>query len=286
MHEEQLYLNLIQKIINEGEERTDRTGTGTYSLFGEKLEFDLRTGFPLLTTKKMFVRGIIEELLFFLRGQTDGQILLEKKVKIWEYYGSKKHFELSGIQREENDLGPIYGFNWRHFGCPYVDSKTDYEGQGIDQLQNVINEIKTNPFSRRLLISAWDPVSVKQAALPPCHVLFQFYVSKNKELSLQMYQRSADIGLGVPFNIASYSLLLMIVANMCNLTAKKLIISFGDVHVYKDHIVELKKQIERKPKPKPKMTIQKKIENFESLEFKDFLLTNYVYDNPIHLRLS
>lgn len=287
MQDEQGYLALVDKVMKFGENRDDRTGTGTLSLFGERLEFDLTTGFPLLTTKKMFFRGIVEELLFFIRGQTDGRILLDKKVKIWEYYGSKEHFEKSNIKREENDLGPIYGYNWRHFGFPYQDCHTDYKGKGVDQLKNVIEDIKNNPYSRRLLVSAWDPVTIKEAALPPCHVLFQFYVSPEKKtISLQMYQRSADLGLGVPFNIASYALLLFIVGSLTKLKPSKLIICFGDVHIYKDHLLGLKEQLQRKPKPKPKLVTKRILSSLEDIKTDDFLLVNYISDNAIHLHLS
>lgn len=216
-HQEYQYLELIDDIIKTGYRKDDRTGTGVVSKFGGQMRFDLSKSFPLLTTKDVYWKGVVEELLWFIRGETDSKTLSEKKVKIWDANGSREFLDNLGFKdREEGDLGPVYGFQWRHFGAKYKDKKTDYTGQGVDQLQWVINEIKNNPTSRRIIMSAWNPVDIPIMALPPCHVLVQFYVAGGK-LSCQLYQRSCDMGLGVPFNIASYSLLCCMIADViCN----------------------------------------------------------------------
>ena len=213
-HEEQQYLDLVRKIIETGALKTDRTGVGTYSLFGTTMRYDLEHSFPLLTTKKVFWKGVVEELLWFLRGSTDGKLLSEKGVKIWDGNGSREFLDNLGFKdRREGDLGPVYGFQWRHFGAQYVDCDTNYKGQGVDQIQQVIEMIKKNPDSRRLIVNAWNVKDLPLMALPPCHVMFQFYV-ENGRLSCLLYQRSCDIGLGVPFNIASYALLTCLIAKV------------------------------------------------------------------------
>ncbi|XP_027354787.1 bifunctional dihydrofolate reductase-thymidylate synthase isoform X3 [Abrus precatorius] len=214
-HEEYMYLRLVQDIISEGSTRDDRTGTGTLSKFGCQTRFNLRRSFPLLTTKKVFWRGVVEELLWFISGSTSAKALQEKGIHIWDGNASREYLDRIGLtEREEGDLGPVYGFQWRHFGAKYVNMHTDYSGQGFDQLLDVINKIKHNPDDRRIILSAWNPADLKLMALPPCHMFAQFYVA-NGELSCQMYQRSADMGLGVPFNIASYALLTCMIAHVC-----------------------------------------------------------------------
>jgi len=207
LHEEYQYLKLVDEIMEKGVRMDDRTGVGTLSVFGTMMRFDLRTSFPLLTTKRVFWRGVVEELLWFVKGDTNGKHLSEKGIKIWEGNGSREFLDKRGLShREEGDLGPVYGFQWRHFGAKYVDMHTDYSGQGVDQLAECIKKIKEDPADRRIIMSAWNPADLNLMALPPCHMFCQFYVA-NGELSCLMYQRSCDMGLGVPFNIASYSLL-------------------------------------------------------------------------------
>ncbi|XP_066998804.2 thymidylate synthase isoform X2 [Anabrus simplex] len=217
-HEEYQYLEQIQRIITCGVKRDDRTGVGTLSLFGAQMRYSLRNGvFPLLTTKRVFWRGVVEELLWFIRGSTNAKELQEKKIHIWDGNSSRQFLDSLGFtDREEGDLGPVYGFQWRHIGAKYVDMHTNYSGEGLDQLKEVIDTIRTRPFDRRIIMCAWNPMDIPKMALPPCHCLVQFYVANN-ELSCQLYQRSADMGLGVPFNIASYSLLTYMIAHVTGL---------------------------------------------------------------------
>lgn len=217
-HEEYQYLNIIKKVIKEGTRKDDRTGVGTLSIFGTQMRFTLRDNvFPLLTTKRVFWKGVLEELLWFIRGSTNAKELTEKNVHIWDANSSRNFLDSSGFtDREEGDLGPVYGFQWRHFGAEYKDMHTDYSGQGIDQLEQIIDKIRHSPNDRRIIMTAWNPIDIPKMALPPCHCFVQFYVS-NGELSCQLYQRSADMGLGVPFNIASYSLLTYMLTHITNL---------------------------------------------------------------------
>lgn len=213
-HEELQYLSLIKEVLSSGNSRDDRTGTGTISKFGGMMRFDLKNSFPLITTKDVFWRGVVEELLWFIRGDTNAKNLSEKGVKIWDGNGSRSFLDTLGLQhRQEGDLGPVYGFQWRHFGAKYENMFSDYQNKGIDQIKDLISRIKKDPYSRRLILSAWNPVDLSIMALPPCHVMAQFYVEEGR-LSCGMYQRSADIGLGVPFNIASYALLTAILAEV------------------------------------------------------------------------
>lgn len=250
---EQAYLNLIEECIEQGDYRVDRTKVGTYSLFGKQLIFDLNGGvLPLLTTKKIMVKSILKELLWIMMGKTDANILNENGVKIWNDNGSRNFLDEHGFKnRKEGDLGPIYGFQWRYAGAEYVDSQTNYYGQGCDQLKQVIEKLKTNPTDRRMIICSWNVPQIQEMALPPCHCLVQFYVRGQKYLDCQLYQRSADLGLGVPFNIASYSFLMYVIGKWCNLTPGKFIHNFGDVHVYSNHVEQLKVQLTRKPFPFP-----------------------------------
>lgn len=249
---------------------------GTKSIFGAQMRFDLRNDtFPLLTTKKTFFRGIAEELFWFIKGSTDAKILQDKNVRIWDGNSSREFLDKSGFHdRREGDLGPVYGFQWRHFGAKYTTCDDDYAGQGIDQLNDVINRIKSNPNDRRIIMSAWNPVDIPQMALPPCHCLVQFYVA-NDELSCQLYQRSADMGLGVPFNIASYALLTYMIAHVTKLKPGDFVHTLGDAHIYLNHIDPLKEQIQRHPRPFPKMRIRRQVDSIEDFGIDDFEIIDY-----------
>jgi thymidylate synthase len=249
------YLDLMRTILDEGHYKADRTGTGTYSIFGYQMRFDLQKGFPLLTTKKLHLRSIIYELLWFLRGDTNIQYLHDHNVTIWDEWAD-----------ENGDLGPVYGKQWRSWVAP--------DGRVIDQITSLIEQIKRNPDSRRLIVSAWNPADVDQMALPPCHTMFQFYVS-NGELSCQLYQRSADVFLGVPFNIASYALLTMMVAQVCGLKAKDFVHTFGDAHIYSNHVEQAKLQLSRDPRPLPQMRINPAVNSIFDFQYEDFTLENY-----------
>ena len=276
-HEEYQYLDLIHKIIEKGVEKPDRTGVGTYSLFGEMMRFNLRNHFPLFTTKRVFWKGIVEELIWFIKGETNSKLLSEKGVKIWEGNSSREFLDKRGLfHLKEGELGPVYGFQWRHFGQEYKGSDYDYSYLGYDQLATAIETIKKNPNSRRILVSAWNPQDLNKMALPPCHVMFQFYVSKG-ELSCSMYQRSCDMGLGVPFNVASYALLTYIIARHCGLKPGDFVYSMGDVHIYKNHLESLKEQIKRVPRPFPSVKISKE-ESIDAYTKENIELIGY---NPL-----
>lgn len=284
--EEQQYLKLVKEIIDDGDERMDRTEVGTRALFARTLEFDLSDGkLPLLTTKRVFWRGVAEELLWFIRGSTNAKELAEKNVHIWDANGTKEFLANLQLDREEGDLGPIYGFQWRHWGASYVDMHTNYSGKGIDQLADCIQKIKTSPADRRIILSAWNVADIPHMALPPCHLLCQFFVSKGR-LSCQMYQRSADIGLGVPFNIASYALLLHMMAHVCDLTPHRLIMVFGDVHVYSNHAEALKMQCEREPRAFPTLSIKRKVSSIDDFTFDDFYLKDYLPHANIKMEMA
>ncbi|KAG4304396.1 hypothetical protein PORY_002106 [Pneumocystis oryctolagi] len=292
--EEQQYLDLIQHIIDHGEDRSDRTGTGTLSIFAPPpLRFSLRNKkLPLLTTKRIFLRGIIEELLWFVRGRTNSLELKEKNVHIWNANGSREYLDSIGLtERQEGDLGPIYGFQWRHFGAEYIDCKTDYTGQGVDQLANIIHKIQTSPYDRRLILMSWNPTDLKKMALPPCHMFCQFYVhvpsdGRQRELSCQLYQRSCDMGLGVPFNIASYALLTCMIAHVCNINPGDLIHVMGDCHIYKDHIKALQQQLTRSPHPFPTLSLNRPISRIEDFTVEDFVIQNYHPHETIKMKMS
>jgi dihydrofolate reductase/thymidylate synthase len=275
LHEEYQYLDLIQKIIEEGYTGDDRTGVGTVSTFGTSMRFDLKKSFPLLTTKRVFWRGIVEELLWFIKGDTNANHLSDKGIKIWDGNGSREFLDKRGLShREQGDLGPVYGFQWRYFGAKYVDMHTDYTGQGVDQLADCIRKIKEDPTDRRILLSAWNPADLNLMALPPCHMFCQFYVA-NGELSCLMYQRSADMGLGVPFNVASYALLTCMMAQVCGLKPGEFIHNMGNTHVYKNHVEPLKTQLERTPRPFPVLRINPDVKDIDGFEAKDFELFGY-----------
>ncbi|GCB74961.1 hypothetical protein scyTo_0019695 [Scyliorhinus torazame] len=273
--DENQYLQHIRNILETGSRKEDRTGTGTVSVFGLQARYNLRDSFPLLTTKRVFWKGILEELLWFIKGATNSNELSKKGVRIWDANGSRDCLDKQGFQnREEGDLGPVYGFQWRHFGAEYKDMHTDYSGQGIDQLEYVIETIKNNPEDRRIIMCAWNAKDLPQMALPPCHALCQFYVV-NGELSCQLYQRSGDMGLGVPFNIASYSLLTYMIAHITGLKPGDFVHTLGDAHIYKNHIEALKIQLQREPRPFPKLKILRNVENINEFKAEDFKLEGY-----------
>jgi thymidylate synthase len=249
------YLGLMRKVLDEGTDKSDRTGTGTRSLFGQQLRFSLADGFPLITTKKLHLRSIIHELLWFLRGETNIAYLKENRVSIWDEWAD-----------ENGNLGPVYGKQWRAWGCA--------DGRVIDQIVQVENQIRNNPDSRRLIVSAWNVGEIEQMALPPCHLLFQFYVANGK-LSCQMYQRSADLFLGVPFNIASYALLLMMMAKVTDLEPGEFVHTFGDVHLYTNHFEQAQLQLSREPRSLPKLIIKRKPASILDYQFDDFELLDY-----------
>jgi thymidylate synthase len=249
------YLDLLNKLLTEGTPKEDRTGTGTRSLFGHQMRFDLSAGFPCLTTKKLHLRSIIVELLWFLRGETNVAFLHEHDVSIWDEWAD-----------EQGNLGPVYGYQWRSWPTP--------DGGHIDQIRRVIEQIQTNPDSRRLIVSAWNVADIEKMALPPCHCLFQFYVA-DKKLSCQLYQRSADVFLGVPFNIASYALLTLMVAQVCGLEPGEFVHSFGDVHLYNNHEQQARLQLQREPRPLPRMRLNPAVRDIFAFTPSDFELSGY-----------
>ena len=288
------YLDMCRYILEHGEDRPVRTGTGTRSVFGYQTRYDLREGFPLLTTKKMYLRPIAEELLWFIKGDTNIKYLVDRNVKIWNewpYEDFKKSEDFNDetleefVEKIKNDdefakkhgnLGPVYGAQWRNFN-----------NEGTDQLMKLIDSLKNNPFSRRHIISAWNPSQVDEMALPPCHTLMQFYVSSDKKyLSCQLYQRSADTFLGVPFNIASYALLTCMLAQVCGYEPKEFIHTIGDAHIYKDHFDVVKTQIEREPLPLPHLVLNKDIDNLFDFKIEDIKLEGYQSHGPLKGKVS
>jgi thymidylate synthase len=249
------YLDLMQHVLDHGTQKHDRTGTGTISVFGYQMRFNLQEGFPMVTTKKLHLKSIIHELIWFLKGDTNIKYLKDNGVRIWDEWAD-----------ENGDLGPVYGSQWRSWPTP--------NGGHIDQITQIINTIKNNPDSRRIIVSAWNVAEIENMALPPCHAFFQFYVADGK-LSCQLYQRSADIFLGVPFNIASYALLTMMVAQVCGLEAGDFIHTFGDAHIYNNHLEQVKLQLSRDPKPLPTMKINPEVKDIFDFKFEDFELLNY-----------
>lgn len=249
------YLDLMQHVLDQGTQKHDRTGTGTISVFGYQMRFNLQDGFPLVTTKKLHLRSIIHELIWFLKGDTNISYLKENGVSIWDEWADDK-----------GELGPVYGYQWRSWPAP--------DGKHIDQISQLISQIKNNPDSRRLIVSAWNVADVEKMALPPCHCLFQFYVAEGK-LSCQLYQRSADIFLGVPFNIASYALLTLMIAQVCGLEPGDFIHTFGDAHLYNNHLEQTRLQLSREPKPLPQMKLNPEIKDIFDFAYEDFSLENY-----------
>ena len=281
------YLNLIARILREGEKRVDRTGVGTVSVFSHTLECDLADGFPLLTTKKVHFKAIKEELLWFLSGSTDSQVLRQKGVHIWDANGSRETLDALGFgHRREGDLGPVYGFQWRHFGAPYKTADDLYDGQGVDQLTALLHGLQTNPTSRRHIISAWNPADVSKMALPPCHMFAQFYVTNDRRLHCHMYQRSGDVGLGIPFNIASYALLVHLVAQCCNMKPGRLHHTIGDAHIYLDHIEPLKEQLRREPRPLPSLKLSPTVSSLFDFTPDDISLQRYDPHPPLFMKMA
>ena len=281
------YINLIKHILENGISKDDRTGVGTLSIFSYNMTFNLRESFPLLTTKKVYWKGVVEELLWFISGSTDSNILKEKGVRIWEGNSSREFLDSRGLSHyDQGDIGAGYGFQWRHFGAKYTNMYDSYEGKGIDQLKDVIYKIKNTPDDRRIIMSAWNPVDIDKMALPPCHIFVQFWVDTNKkELHSQMYQRSCDVGLGVPFNIASYALLTCIIAKLCDLTPGDFHYCMGDTHIYKNHIDAMKLQITRDPYDFPKIKI-KDITDIDNIKFDDIELIDYKYYENIKMNMA
>lgn len=286
-HDEYQYLELVKQVIEHGDKRVDRTGVGTLSSFGAMQRYNLSKNIlPLLTTKRVFIRGVIEELLWMISGSTNSKDLEAKGVHIWDANGSRAFLDNLGFtDRIEGDLGPVYGFQWRHSGAQYKDATTDYTGQGIDQLKNVIDTIKKNPADRRMLMCAWNPSDLNKMALPPCHCLAQFHVANNR-LSCLLYQRSADMGLGVPFNIASYALLTHMIAHITGLEAGQFVHTTGDTHVYLNHVEPLKKQLERDPRPFPTLRFARKIESIDDFKYEDFIIEGYNPHPKIDMQMA
>ena len=287
------YLKLISSIISNGSLRDDRTGTGTYSLFAKQIRFDIQDSVPLLTTKLVPWKACIKELLWFMKGQTDANILKEQGVNIWNGNTTRDFLDKRGLQNyPEGDIGAGYGFQWRHFGAEYDTCKASYTGKGFDQLMFIINELKTNPFSRRIYLSAWNPAHMHKMALPPCHISAQFYVDQDIQgklyLSCHMYQRSVDSFLGLPFNIFSYTTLTYILATICGMTPNELIISTGDTHVYLDHLELVQEQIKRYPLTSPKLVINSRIKDIpiEDITIDDFDVIGYFHHNTLKGKMS
>jgi len=312
-HEEHQYLSLIRTILSTGEHRPDRTGTGTLSLFAPpQLRFSLSRPspsggaptpiLPLLTTKRVFTRAVLAELLWFVAGSTSSLPLSEAGIKIWDGNGSRAYLDSVGLShREVGDLGPVYGFQWRHFGAEYVDAHADYTGQGVDQIAEVIKKLRENPYDRRIILSAWNPADLKKMALPPCHMFAQFYVSFNSlhapteadgkkkgTLSCVLYQRSCDMGLGVPFNIASYALLTHMLAHACNLHPGTLIHTMGDAHVYLDHVEALEEQLKREPREFPELEITRPRgeRSIDGWKAEEFVVKGYKPHGGIKMKMS
>lgn len=287
IHEEYQYINLIKDIMLNGYEEEGRNGI-TKSIFGYSMKFSLKNGvIPIITTKKLAWKTCLKELLWFISGKTDNKILQKQGVHIWDGNTSREYLDSNGfLERVEGDIGPGYGHQWRHYNAPYVNCETDYNSQGIDQLHNIINQLK-NPLkrnSRRLIMTAWNPNQIDDMSLPPCHILVQFNVREGKYLSTSLYQRSGDVGLGVPFNIASYAFLTHIIAKHCNLEPDEFIYFLGNTHIYQEHLEQLKEQINREPFSFPKIEILTKRENIEEYVLEDIKWTGeYIYHKEIKM---
>ena len=278
----QQYLAFARHILEHGTRKSDRTGTGTTSVFGYQMRFDLQQGFPVLTTKKLHLRSIIHELLWFLSGDTHVGPLQDNNVRIWNEWATAEQTAKFG--REAGDLGPVYGHQWRNFGATLLTDGS-YDDDGVDQIQRLLETIQTNPYSRRMLVTGWNPKESDKVALPPCHTLFQFYVQDGR-LSCQLYQRSADIFLGVPFNIASYSLLMMMIAQVCDLEPGEFVHTMGDAHLYSDHLEQARLQLTRDTRSRPTMTLNPEVKDLFAFTFEDFTLSGYDPHPHIKARVS
>ena len=287
------YLSLLKNIINNGVMEKGRNGI-TYTQIGGMMRFSLKNNqIPIMTTKKMAWRVCLKELLWFMNGDTNNELLQEENVKIWNDNATREFLDSRGLYHlRENDLGPVYGHQWRFWNAPYSREYgcfEDYRGKGIDQLQNIIDDLNeskiTGETSRRMIMTAWNPEQIDEMALPPCHVLSQFHITEGNQLSCTLYQRSADMGLGVPFNIASYSFLTHILAKHCDLEAKEFIHFIGNAHIYDDHIDSLEEQIENEPYDPPNLIISEKKEKIEDYKFDDFIIENYNYHKPIKMKM-
>lgn len=276
------YLDLLDRILTDGKTRADRTGTGTRSVFGHQMRFDLRQGFPALTTKKVHLRSIIIELLWFLSGNTQVDWLQERKVRIWNEWATAEQTAKFG--RQEGDLGPVYGHQWRNFGAT-LQADGSYASDGVDQIQNLLDQLVSKPHSRRHLVTGWNPREADQVALPPCHTLFQFYV-QDGELSCQLYQRSADVFLGVPFNIASYALLTCMIARVAGLKPGDFVHTFGDAHLYLDHLDQARLQLTREPRPLPTLVLDPTVTDLFAYQYEDVRLEGYDPHPHIKARVS
>ncbi len=288
-HEESQYLDLITRIFEKGSEEQSRNGK-VLSVFGNSMRFSLQNGqIPLLTTKKVAWKTCFKELMWFMKGSTSNDELRQQKVNIWNDNSSREFLDSRGlVNNKEGDLGPVYGHQWRHFNAKYNDCETDYSGKGVDQLQNIINELKdpSKRTSRRLVMSAWNPEQLNEMALPPCHILVQFNVREGKYLSSSLYQRSGDVGLGVPFNIASYSFLTHILAKHCGLIADEFVYFLGNAHIYEEHIEPLKTQITQTPLDFPKMNLKNKYDNIEEYTLDDIeWITEYNHHQTIKMKM-
>ena len=287
--QEYQYLNLLEKILKEGTVRKTRNSK-TISLFGVKMEFDISQSFPLLTTKKMYWKGILKELLWFLKAGTNSKDLEKDKVRIWQGNSTREYLDSISLNHyKEGDCGPIYGFQWRHFNAEYKGPDANYKGKGVDQLQNIIDLINNNPTSRRMFMTAWNPEQLQEMALPPCHISYQFYVRYDdgeKYLDCMMYQRSGDIFLGVPFNIASTATLTYLLANITHIKPGRISIVIGDAHIYENHITQVKTQLSRFPYSFPTLTINRKLKNIDDdLKYEDFTINNYEYHPLIRAKM-
>lgn len=287
-HEEHQYLDLIRTILEKGSDENGRNGKVRVYI-GASMRFSLRENtIPFLTTKKLAWKTCLKELLWFLKGSTNNKSLKEQNVHIWDENGSRDFLDSRGLSHlEEDDLGPVYGHQWRHFNAKYTDCHRDYSGEGVDQIQYIIEQLK-NPetrTSRRLVMSAWNPCQLNEMALPPCHVLCQFNVVNGNQLSCCLYQRSGDVGLGVPFNIASYSVLTHIIASICGLEATEFVYFLSNAHIYDDHLESLQEQMIREPLPFPKLIIKKTLEDVDSIKIDDFEISDYQYHSKINMKM-
>ena len=288
IHPEEQYLSLINELLQEENIETGRNGN-TYCNIGSAMYFSLENNtIPVLTTKKVAVKTCLKELLWFVRGDTNNESLKEQGVNIWNANASKEFLESRGLKYSEGDLGPVYGHQWRFFNADYTDCHENYSGQGVDQLQSVIDDLKdpVKRYSRRHVVSAWNPCQIDKMALPPCHVMFQFHVTRTNKLSCTLYQRSGDVGLGVPFNILSYSALTCLVAKHCDLEPYEFIYYLGNTHIYEEHADSLNEQIKRKPFEFPKLTIKNARDDINDYELDDFVITDYKYHEKINMKMN